>query len=59
MDKDRTAGTGKKITGAIKEGLGKITGNKQLENEGKMEKTGGKVQNKVGETKDKVRDKLK
>lgn len=59
MDKDRTAGTSKKITGAIKQGVGKLTGNKRLESEGKMERTGGKVQTKVGKTKDKVRDKLR
>lgn len=59
MDKDRTAGTGRKITGAIKQGIGKLTGNKQLESEGKLERTGGKFQAEVGKTKDKVRDKLK
>lgn len=59
VDKDRTAGTSKKVTGSIKEGIGKLTGNKRLENEGKAEKTGGKVQDKVGVAKDKVRDKFK
>lgn len=59
VDKDRTAGTSKKVTGSVKEGIGKVTGNKRLENEGKAEKTGGKVQNKIGGAKDKVRNKLK
>ena len=44
MDKDRSEGTGKKATGSLKKGVGKITGNKKLENEGKAEKTGGKAQ---------------
>lgn len=55
MDEDRTKGTGKKIVGNIKEKIGQVTGNKELENEGKADKGEGKVQNKVGETKDKVR----
>ncbi len=56
VDKDRSAGAGRKVTGSIKEGVGKATGNKHLENEGKAEKTAGKVQNKVGGAKDKLRD---
>lgn len=59
MDKDRSEGKGKKVTGSIKKGVGKVTGNRRLEDEGRAEKTGGKVQNKVGEVKDKARDKLK
>lgn len=59
MDKDRSEGTGRKVTGSLKKGLGKVTGNKKLENEGRAEKTGGKVQNKVGEVKDKARAKVR
>lgn len=59
MDKDRIAGGAKKITGRIKEGVGKVTGNRRLEDEGKIEKTGGKIQDKVGQVKDKLRNKGK
>jgi uncharacterized protein YjbJ (UPF0337 family) len=59
MDKDRSKGAGKKITGSIKEGIGKVIGNKRLENEGKAEKTEGRAQKGIGKAKDKVRDKLK
>lgn len=59
VDKDRTAGGAKKVTGKIKEGVGKVTGNRRLEDEGKIEKTGGKVQGKVGQAKDKLRSKVK
>ena len=59
VDKDRTAGGAKKATGKIKEGIGKLAGNKRLKNEGKAEKTGGKIQGKVGQAKDKVRNKVK
>ncbi|MBN8957592.1 MAG: CsbD family protein [Rhizobiales bacterium] len=59
MDKDRIAGKAKEVKGAIKEGVGKMTGNKETEAEGKVEKAAGKVQGKVGEAKDAVRDTFK
>ncbi len=59
MDKDRTAGIGHQIKGSIKEAAGKVTGDKKLEAEGKVEKTAGKVQNAVGGAKDSVRNAVK
>jgi uncharacterized protein YjbJ (UPF0337 family) len=59
MDKDRIAGKAKEVKGAIKEGVGKMTGNKDTEAEGKIDKVAGKVQGKVGEAKDSVRDAFK
>lgn len=59
MDKDRIAGKAKEVKGTIKEGVGKVTGNEETEAEGKVEKTTGKVQGKVGEAKDAVRDTFK
>jgi uncharacterized protein YjbJ (UPF0337 family) len=59
MDKDRIAGKAKEVKGAIKEGVGKMTGNKDTEAEGKIDKAAGKVQGKVGEAKDSVRDAFK
>lgn len=56
MDKDRIAGAGKKATGRIKQGLGKLLGDKKLETEGKAKKTEGGVQNAVGGAKDAVRE---
>lgn len=56
MDKDRIEGAGKQIKGAVKEGIGKVTGDEKLKNEGKADKVEGKVQNTVGGIKDKVRD---
>jgi uncharacterized protein YjbJ (UPF0337 family) len=58
MDKDRIQGTGRKVTGKIKEGIGKLTGDKRQEGEGKAEKGEGKFQDTVGKAKDKLRDKL-
>jgi len=56
MDKDRIAGAGHQAKGAVKEGLGKLTGDSKTEAEGKAEKIGGKVQNAIGSAKDSVRD---
>ena len=56
MDKDRPEGIGHQIKGAVKEGAGKVTGDASLEAEGKLERTGGKVQEGVGKGKDALRD---
>jgi uncharacterized protein YjbJ (UPF0337 family) len=48
MDKDRVAGSAKKIKGSIKEVVGKATGDAKLEAERKADKVEGKVQNAVG-----------
>ena len=59
MDEDRLKGMGRQATGSIKEAIGKVTGDKQTEAEGTAEKTGGKVQETVGNAKDTVRDVFK
>jgi uncharacterized protein YjbJ (UPF0337 family) len=56
VDKDRIEGAGKQIKGSVKEGIGKVTGDEKLKNEGKVDKAEGKIQNTVGGLKDKVRD---
>ena len=43
MDKDRIKGTAKQAEGAVKEGLGKLTGDKALEVEGKVQKAYGRA----------------
>ncbi len=58
MDKDRVEGIGHQVKGAIKEGVGKVTGDTRTEAEGAAEKTAGKVQNAVGGAKDTARDAL-
>jgi uncharacterized protein YjbJ (UPF0337 family) len=55
MDKDRIEGAGHKVKGAIKEAIGKVTGDAKTEAEGNAEKTGGKIQNGIGRFKDGVR----
>ena len=59
MDKDRVDGIGKKVTGSIKEAIGKVTGDTKLQAEGKADKAAGTAQNAVGGTKDAVRDAVK
>lgn len=56
MDKDRVEGAMHQAKGAIKEGAGKLTGDKKTQAEGTAEKAAGKVQNTVGGVKDAARD---
>ena len=59
MNKDRVDGAGKEVKGAIKEAAGKVTGNRQIEAEGKAEKIVGKVQNHIGRAEDAVKNTLR
>lgn len=56
MDKDRIEGAGHEAKGKLKEGVGKLTGDKKTEAEGTAEKIGGKVQNAVGGIRDKAHE---
>ena len=56
MDKERIAGGIKKAKGAIKEGIGRATGDRQTEAEGKAEKIEGQVRTAVGHVKDAARE---
>ena len=57
MDKDRIKGSAQQAKGKVKEVVGKATGDKKLEGEGKADKIGGKVRNAVGSMKDALRGK--
>jgi uncharacterized protein YjbJ (UPF0337 family) len=57
MDKDRVAGSAKQMKGAVKEAVGKVTGDSKLQAEGKTDKAAGKIQNAVGGLKDTMRGK--
>ncbi len=59
MDKDRSSGIGHQVKGSVKDAVGKVTGDKKMQAEGKAEKVGGKVQNAVGGAKDSVREATK
>ena len=49
--KDEVAGKIHEVKGAIKEKVGKLTNDPDLEAEGAVEKVAGKVQHKVGQVK--------
>jgi uncharacterized protein YjbJ (UPF0337 family) len=49
MNKHQDEGLGKQIKGTAKDIAGKVTGDKVLQGEGKIEKTVGKAQKKVGD----------
>lgn len=51
---DELKGKGKQITGAAKEELGKLAGNRDLEEAGSQQRFDGKVQEKVGKVRRKV-----
>jgi uncharacterized protein YjbJ (UPF0337 family) len=59
MDKDRIIGSAKEIKGAVKETIGKATGDAKLQADGKTDKTEGTIQNAIGGVRDTVRDALK
>jgi uncharacterized protein YjbJ (UPF0337 family) len=59
MEKDRIAGAAKQAKGAVKEVIGKVTGDTKTEAEGAIEKKAGQAQNAIGGAKDTVRATLK
>ena len=59
MDEGRLKGIGKKVSGSIKEAIGKVTGDTKTQAEGTAEKAAGKAQDAVGGAKDTMRDAVK
>jgi uncharacterized protein YjbJ (UPF0337 family) len=59
MDKEHVKGAADKAKGAIKDAAGKVTGDKQLQSEGKMDKAKGDVHNAAGDVKDAVKNATK
>ncbi len=57
MDKDRVTGSAKQAGGSVKEGVGKLTGDKKTENEGLVKKVEGKIENAIGGVKDAIKGK--
>jgi len=52
MDKEHIKGAADKASGAVKEAVGKITGNEKLKVEGKFDKAKGEVRQGIGDVKD-------
>ena len=55
MDKEHIKGVTDKAKGAMKEAAGKITGDKQMQAEGKFDKAKGAAREAVGDAKDAAR----
>jgi len=56
MDKETIKGGIAKATGAVKEKVGQITGDRDMEAEGKLDKAKGRVRSTVGHVKDAARE---
>ncbi|SIR39882.1 CsbD family protein [Pseudacidovorax sp. RU35E] len=56
MNKDSVQGNLQQAKGAVKETLGKVTGNKSLQAEGMADKAAGKAQESYGDAKDAAKD---
>ena len=55
MNKDQVKGRTRRVTGKIKESVGKATGDKDLEVKGTAEKVGGKVRSTYGDVKSDIK----
>ena len=56
MAKEHTEGNVDKASGKIKEGIGRATGDRDMEAEGHAEQAKGGIKKAVGDVKDAVRD---
>ena len=52
MDKEHIKGAAQKAEGAVKDAIGKVTGNEKLQAEGKADKAAGAARESVGDVKD-------
>jgi uncharacterized protein YjbJ (UPF0337 family) len=59
MDREHIKGAADKAKGAIKDTAGKVTGDKELQSEGKLDKAKGEAHNIAGDVKDAVRNQTK
>ena len=55
-DDKRYEGKTENLKGKFKEGAGKVSGDDQLENEGKVDQKTGKIKDTIGKAKDTVKD---
>ena len=55
MDREHVKGAADKAKGAIKQGAGKLSGDKELEREGQADKAKGNVHKAAGDVKDAAR----
>jgi uncharacterized protein YjbJ (UPF0337 family) len=56
MDKEHVKGAADKAKGAIKDAAGRLTGDRELQAEGKFDKAKGAAHSAVGDAKDAIKD---
>ncbi len=56
MDREHIKGAADKAKGAVKDTAGKLTGDKELQSEGKVDKAKGSAHEAVGNVKDAARN---
>lgn len=56
MNKNQIKGGFEQAKGQVKQVTGRIVGNKELEEKGRLQKTGGNVQSEYGDVKEDVKD---
>jgi uncharacterized protein YjbJ (UPF0337 family) len=56
MDREHIKGAADKVKGAVKDTVGKVTGDEKMQAEGKLDKAKGAAHDAVGDAKDAVRD---
>ena len=56
MDREHVKGMAEKAKGSIKEGAGKLTGDNEMQAEGKVDKAKGSAHNAAGDVKDAARN---
>ena len=59
MDSEHVKGAADKVKGAIKDTAGKVTGDKELQAEGKLDKAKGAAHDAAGDAKDAFRNAAK
>jgi uncharacterized protein YjbJ (UPF0337 family) len=59
LDSEHVKGAADKVKGAIKDTAGKVTGDKELEAEGKFDKAKGAAHDAAGDVKDSFRNATK
>ena len=55
MDREHVKGAADKVKGAVKDAAGKMTGDKKLQAEGKIDKAKGEAHKMAGDVKDAAR----
>jgi uncharacterized protein YjbJ (UPF0337 family) len=56
MEKEHVTGAAEKVKGKVEEVTGHVTGNKKLENQGKLNKVKGSIHNAIGDAKEAGKD---